>query len=73
MSAILSLLSREVSSNREQNAFSGRYIAIVDDEESVRRAFARLIRAYSFHAQTYGSGDGIPRFPEHKQASLSYR
>jgi len=45
-----------VPAKREQNAPSGKYIAIVDDDESVRRAFARLIRAYSFQAQTYGSG-----------------
>jgi FixJ family two-component response regulator len=32
-------------------------IAIVDDQESVRRAMARLIRAYSsFEVQTYASG-----------------
>ena len=56
MTAKLSLLPRAMPEKREQNAGSGRYIAIVDDEGSVRRALARLLRAYSFQAQTYGSG-----------------
>jgi FixJ family two-component response regulator len=56
VSAKLSLLPRAVPAKREQKVSSGRHIAIVDDDESVRRAFARLIRAYSFQVQTYGSG-----------------
>jgi FixJ family two-component response regulator len=32
------------------------YIAIVDDDESVRRAYARLIGTFSFCVRTYGSG-----------------
>ena len=56
MSAKLSLLPRTVPEKRAQKAPSGRYIAIVDDDEPVRRAFARLLRAYSFQVQTYGSG-----------------
>ena len=31
-------------------------IAIVDDDEPVRRALARLLEAYSFQVQTYPSG-----------------
>ena len=31
------------------------YVAIVDDDESVRRALARLITAHSFPVQCYGS------------------
>lgn len=31
-------------------------IAIVDDDESVRRAMARLLRLYSFQVQAYPSG-----------------
>jgi FixJ family two-component response regulator len=31
------------------------YVAIVDDEESVCRALARLLRAYSFQVRTYQS------------------
>jgi len=33
------------------------HIAIVDDDESVRRAMARLLGLYSFQVQTYASGD----------------
>jgi FixJ family two-component response regulator len=32
------------------------YIAVVDDDVSVRRAYARLIGTHSFCVQTYGSG-----------------
>jgi len=32
------------------------HIAIVDDDESVRRAMARLLGLYSFQVQTYPSG-----------------
>jgi FixJ family two-component response regulator len=56
MTAKVAFLPHSLPANREQDASSGRYIAIVDDDESVRRAFARLIRAYSLQAQTYGSG-----------------
>ena len=35
---------------------STRNIAIVDDDESVRRAMARLIGVHSFQVQTYASG-----------------
>lgn len=31
-------------------------IAIVDDEESVRKALSRLIRAAGYHVETYASG-----------------
>ena len=31
------------------------YVAIVDDDEAVLRALARLLRAHSFHVQTYRS------------------
>src|SRR6476620_7262264 len=31
-------------------------IAVVDDEESVRKALGRLIRAAGFHVETYASG-----------------
>lgn len=56
MTAKLTILSHAVPENREQNTSSGKYIAIVDDEESVCRAFARLLRAYSFDPQIYPSG-----------------
>jgi FixJ family two-component response regulator len=39
-----------------QDTAALRYIAIVDDDTSVRRALARLIGAYSFNVQTYQSG-----------------
>ena len=42
--------------DQPQNAASLGYIAIVDDDKGVRRAYARLIGACSFHVQTYGSG-----------------
>ena len=32
------------------------YVAIVDDDDAVRRALARLLRAHSFHVRTYQSG-----------------
>jgi FixJ family two-component response regulator len=35
-------------------------IAVVDDEESVRRALGRLIRAAGFHVETYASGTDFP-------------
>jgi FixJ family two-component response regulator len=38
------------------NTVSTGHIAIVDDDESVRRAMARLIGAYSFRVQTHPSG-----------------
>ena len=57
MTAKLTILPHAVAANREQNTSSGTYIAIVDDEESVCRAFARLLRAYSFDPQIYLSGD----------------
>ena len=59
MTAKLTILPYVVAANREQNTSSGKYIAIVDDEESVCRAFARLLRAYSFDPQIYLSGDGF--------------
>jgi FixJ family two-component response regulator len=31
-------------------------VAIVDDEESVRRALGRLVRSAGFHVQTFASG-----------------
>ena len=55
MTAKITCLPQAAPSNQERNS-SGTYIAIVDDEESVCKAFARLLRAYSFHPQTYGSG-----------------
>jgi FixJ family two-component response regulator len=33
------------------------HIAIVDDEESIRRALGRLIRSAGFAAETFASGD----------------
>jgi len=32
------------------------YLAIVDDDESVRRAVGRLLGSYDFHVRTYPSG-----------------
>ena len=56
MTAKVTFLAKPGPANRGQNAHSGAYIAIVDDEESVCTAFARLLRAYSFQPQTYRSG-----------------
>ena len=40
------------------------YVAIVDDDPSVRKALARLLRAFSINPQTYGSAreflDSLP-------------
>jgi len=35
------------------------YIAIVDDEESVRRALGRLLTSAGYGAQTFGSGEAF--------------
>lgn len=35
------------------------FVAVVDDEESVRRAFARLIRSRGLDAETYPSGEAF--------------
>jgi FixJ family two-component response regulator len=44
-------------SNRQcQMAGTCKRIAIVDDDASVRRALDRLLRAFAFETQTYGSG-----------------
>jgi len=56
MTATISPLTRAATTTRKQDNDPKRYIAIVDDDDSVRRALARLITAYSFHVQTYGSG-----------------
>jgi FixJ family two-component response regulator len=44
-------------------------VAIVDDEESVRRALGRLVRSAGFHVQTFGSGaeflSSVGRSPPH--------
>jgi FixJ family two-component response regulator len=41
-----------------------RFVAIVDDDESVRRALRRLLRAFGLEAETFGSGqdflDSLP-------------
>ena len=37
-------------------AGTGKRIAIVDDDASIRRALERLLRAFAFETQTYGSG-----------------
>jgi FixJ family two-component response regulator len=56
MTAKITFLAKAEPANRERAARSGAHIAIVDDDKSVRVAFARLLRAYSFHPQTYRSG-----------------
>ena len=56
MTATVTPLPRAVPAGHLQDAASPGYIAIVDDDESVRRALARLIGAYSFHVKTYQSG-----------------
>ena len=56
MSAKITAIGPVAPANREPSATSGRCIAIVDDEDSVSRAFARLLRAYSFQTRIYGSG-----------------
>jgi FixJ family two-component response regulator len=61
MTAKIAYLVKSEPATREHVASSGIYVAIVDDEESVCRAFARLLRAYAFHPQTYHSG---PEFLE---------
>ena len=49
-------LPRAVPADPAQDLAPIGYVAVVDDDESVRRALARLIRAYSFHVKTYQSG-----------------
>jgi FixJ family two-component response regulator len=56
MTAAVSSLLRPVPADRVQDTASLGYVAVVDDDASVRRALARLIGAYSFHVQTYQSG-----------------
>lgn len=56
MIAKVTVLPRAMAANRELATSAGPYIAIVDDDEPLCRAFARLVRAYSFQARTYGSG-----------------
>ena len=41
-------------------------IAVVDDEESVRTAVSRLMRARGFDAQTFASGEDFLRSLEHR-------
>jgi FixJ family two-component response regulator len=67
MTAKIALLVKSEPASREHIASSGKYVAMVDDEESVRRAFARLLRAYAFHPQTYHSG---PEFLESLSKSV---
>jgi len=55
MTAKISFLPNAATANRVQSGVPVRSVAIVDDEECVCRAFARLLRAYSFHPQTYRS------------------
>jgi FixJ family two-component response regulator len=55
MSAKISFLPNAATANRVLSGVPIRSIAIVDDEECVCRAFARLLRAYSYHPQTYRS------------------
>jgi len=44
------------------------YVAVVDDDESVRRSFSRLLRSAGFHPVTYASAEALlkdakrPRF-----------
>jgi FixJ family two-component response regulator len=45
-----------VPENRAQSGISTRHIAIVDDDEAVCRALARLLRAFSHQVRTYRSG-----------------
>jgi FixJ family two-component response regulator len=40
------------------------WIVIVDDDEAVRRALARLLRAYSLSVRTYSSGREFLRYLE---------
>jgi FixJ family two-component response regulator len=56
MTAKVTYLPRELPETREQKSAPVRSIAIVDDDEPVRRAFARLLRAYSFQTKIYDSG-----------------
>jgi FixJ family two-component response regulator len=67
MTGKVPFLVKPEPANRGQNACSGGTIAIVDDEESVRVAFARLLRAYSFHPQTFRSG---PEFLQSLSSSV---
>jgi FixJ family two-component response regulator len=56
MTAKLIPLPQSMPATSAQNMDAGKYIAIVDDDEPLRRALARLIRACSFRVQTYCSG-----------------
>ena len=53
MSEIRSNSARKHSA---QEAEPSCHLVIVDDDESVRRAVARLLRSYDFHVRTYPSG-----------------
>ena len=55
MTATISFLPRVAPVSRDMDAEPGRYVAIVDDDESVRRALGRLLRAHSFEIQTFQS------------------
>lgn len=56
MTSTVTPLPRAVPADHERDGASLGYIAIVDDDEAVRRAVTRLIRTFSYHFQTYGSG-----------------
>ncbi len=57
MSATISSLPRAAPADRAQESQLLEYVAVVDDDASVRRGFARLIGAYAFKVQTYESGE----------------
>ena len=56
MTAKVLPLTQPVPVGSTEKAGSDRYIAIVDDDEPLRRALSRLIGAFSFQVRTYGSG-----------------
>jgi FixJ family two-component response regulator len=67
MTATISFLPRTVPVNRDAEAEPNGLVAIVDDDESVRRALGRLLRAHSFDVQAYQSAQD---FLDHLNADL---
>jgi FixJ family two-component response regulator len=42
-------------------------VYVIDDDESVRRAFARLLRSVNLHAETFSSADEFLSCPKQKE------
>jgi FixJ family two-component response regulator len=56
MTAMITPLPGAAPADRAQDLAPIRYVSVVDDDASVRRALARLIGAHSFHVKAYQSG-----------------